>query len=760
MSRTSPGPAPLLGAALALTLVVPGSLFAVTPVLWTLQSFEDFEKGKTEGVAVAAAGELTLAPALRPIKVPRLEEESEPFLWSQAVDSKGTLYAGGGNAGKIYRVPKGGPGSLYYETGDLAVHALVVDRSDVLFAATSPQGKIYRISGEAKGEVYYQPEDRYIWALALGPKGELYAATGDRGVIYRIPSKGKGEKFFDSEEFHVVALALDAAGNLLAGTDGKGLLYRITPEGKATVLYDSSLREINAVAVDPKGVIYAAAMGAEGEPGAPAPLPALPQPQPAEKGPAQAGAPLPPPIGIPGIEAGASATVRVTVSAAAPGFGAATPRSEVYRIDPDGTVSTYWSSQSEVAYSLLIDGAGRPLIGSGDPGRIRALVGAQQSTLLARLPESQVTSLLQGPGQQIFAATSNVCRLYSLDAATGDSGSYLSAPRDAPTGSRWGRISWRATIPTGARVELATRSGNSNVPDATWSDWSAAYLNPEGSVVSSPPARFLQWRARLSRPSGGTSPALQAVSVAYMQSNLPPALRNLQVQPPGVVRERLPYLPEVDPQELAFTGMRVNPGPGDIGPQPQAGPEKKIYVKGMRALDWDASDPNGDTLSYDLSFRGEGESAWKPLARGLRESYFAFDSAQLPDGLYRVRVEASDAPSNPSGQAKSASLVSDPFLVDNTPPSVQVTVRKGAKGTGTTLEAAATDTTGPIARAEYSLDAARWVPILPADGVNDSRSESYSVTLESLRPGEHTVIVKVTDLLGNAGAGKATFTSE
>jgi len=34
------------------------------------------------------------------------------------------------------------------------------------------------------------------------------------------------------------------------------------------------------------------------------------------------------------------------------------------------------------------------------------------------------------------------------------------------------------------------------------------------------------------------------------------------------------------------------------------------------------------------------------------------------------------------------------------------------------------------------------------------------VTLEPLRPGEHTVIVKVTDLLGNSGAGKATFTSE
>jgi hypothetical protein len=736
-------------------------LFAVAPVLWTLETFEDFERGKAEGVAVAAGGELVLAPALKPLKMSPLEETAEPFLWSQAVDGKGNLYVGGGNGGRIYRVPRGGVGSVYYETGDLAVHALAVDRSDVLYAATSPQGKIYRITGEGKGEVYYQPEDRYTWALVVGPKGELYAATGERGVVYRIPMKGKGEKFFDSEEFHVVALAFDASGGLLAGTDGKGLLYRIGPDGRASVLYDSALREINAIAVDPKGAIYAAAIGVEGEPA----LPPLPPAQPAAAGtqPPPAGTPVQPPMPIPGIESGATATVRVTASASGPpGVPAGTPpRSEVYRIETDGTVSVYWSSASEVVYSLLIDASGRPVIGSGEPGRIRALAGPQESTLLARVPESQVTSLARGPGQQIFAASSNVGRVYVLDAATSESGTYMSPPRDAETSSRWGRISWRASVPAGARVELTTRSGNSGTPDASWSDWSAAYAAPEGSVVSSPPARFLQWRARMTRPSGASSPTLQAVSVAYLQANLAPTLTRVSVQPPGVVRERGPYQPETEPQDLAYSGIRVLSGAGDLPVQTQSSiPEKKIYVRGLRSVEWDSDDPNGDVLSFDLFFRGEGESTWKPLARGLRERYFAFDSTQLPDGLYRVRVEASDAPANPAGQAKSASLMSDPFLVDNTPPSVQVVARKAAKGSSITIEAAAADTLGPVARAEYSVDAARWVPLAPVDGVSDSRAESYSVTIDGLRPGEHTVIVKVTDLLGNVGAGKATFTSD
>jgi hypothetical protein len=749
------------GVLIALLFLLPGAVRAVTPIVWTVASFEEFERGKPDGVAVTADGTLQLAPALRSLKVPPLEESAEPFLWSQAVDSHGTLFVGGGSGGRIYRVPRGSAGALYYETGDLAVHSLVVDRSDVLYAATSPQGKIYRITAEAKGEVYYQPEDRYLWALAIGPKGELFAATGEKGSIYKITAKGKAEVFFHSEAFHVVSLAFGAQGDLLAGTDGKGLLYRISPQGKATVLYDSSLREINAVAVDAKGVVYASAMGVEGEtPAPPPPAPAAPA-APVEKEAAR-GAPVPPSVPLPGIEGGTSASVTVT-SQAPGGVGAAAgagPRSEVYRIDPDGTATTLWSSQSEVVYSLALDASGRPMIGTGDPGRIRVLAGVQQSTLLARLPESQVTTLVPGRGQEIFAATSNIGRIYALDAASGDSGTYLSPPRDAATLSRWGRIAWRAALPSGGRVEIATRSGNSGIPDATWSDWSAAYTSADGSAVSSPPARFLQWRARLVRPSGGTSPTLNAVSVVYAQTNLPPVVRRIALQPPGVVRERLPYMPEIDPAELAFTGIRAA-GEGIDGPPaaPQA-PSKKSFVRGMRAVEWDADDPNDDLLSYDLAFRGEGESAWKPLARGVREKYFAFDTTQLPDGLYRVRVEASDAPSNAGPGVRTAWLASEPFLVDNTPPVVQVTARKGAKGSSLSIEASATDNQGPIARAEYSLDAQKWVPLAPVDGVSDSRSESYSVTLEGLRTGEHTVIVKVTDLLGNAGAGKATFTSE
>src|SRR6185436_10251049 len=280
---------------------------------------------------------------------------------------------------------------------------------------------------------------------------------------------------------------------------------------------------------------------------------------------------------------------------------------------------------------------------------------------------SQVTALV-ADGPRLLAATSNVGRIYALDPAQAEAGTYLSEAWDAECVARWGRIGWRATLPSGSRIEIATRTGNSAVPDATWSDWSEIYSGAEGSAISSPPGRFLQWRARLARPSGSGDG-------------------------PGIIRERSAYVPEPEPEQQAFTGIQVG-GPATAATGSTAS-DKRVYVRGMRGLEWEAEDPNHDSLAFDLMFRGEGETVWKSLVRGLRERYFAFDTMQLPDGLYRVRVDASDAPSNPGDRARTTSLTGEGFLIDNTPPAVQVTAKRGAKPGTAAIDVAATDNIGP-----------------------------------------------------------------
>jgi hypothetical protein len=170
---------------------------------------------------------------------------------------------------------------------------------------------------------------------------------------------------------------------------------------------------------------------------------------------------------------------------------------------------------------------------------------------------------------------------------------------------------------------------------------------------------------------------------------------------------------------------------------------------------WSAKDPNGDLLFVDLYFRGEGESAWKPLARGVREEYFAWDSTLLPDGRYRIRLVASDAPDNPAGEEKSGEGVSGPFIVDNTPPRVEPAPRRDEKGGA--VEVKVTDETSAIRLLEYSLDAAPWRRLLPVDGIPDSGSEQYRIPLEGLPAGEHTLLMKATDAEGNVGAARVVL---
>jgi sugar lactone lactonase YvrE len=715
-------------------------------VLWSHEGIGDFEKGKPEGVAVTARGGLVLARAIREVEVKALQESSQPFLWSLAVDSKQNLFVGSGNDGRVFRVPRTGSAGLFFSSGDLAVQAIAVDGRDSVYAGTSPDGKVYRLDPEGKSEVWFDPDERYIWAMALDRSGHLYVATGEKGIIYKVTGRGSGTPFFDSEESHIVALGFDRAGNLLAGSSGKGLLYRIAPDGKATVLLDTDLKEVNALAVDGSGSIYASAIQADAGPAArPGTGPERERRETAE--------PVATPEPIP-----APATERIRVEAPEDGEPGVAPapqrvvKSQVYRIDPDGIATPLWSSETETVFSMALGSQREVYLGTGDTGKIRRLEANGGSSLAAKVSSSQVTALLTGSDGALHVAASNSGKVYRLDAEVADTGSYLSLPRDTSTVSRWGRIAWSGRTPAGTKVELFTRSGNSAVPDATWSDWSPAYVAPSGSGVVSPTARFIQWRARLSRQSKGVTPLLESVVLTYLPANLPPRVRDVRVNPPGVVILKPPVVPEPDRPPTAFSTPPKPPeGAEFASPFPEV-PGKSVYQRGMRSVVWDASDPNGDELRFELLFRGDGEEGWKTLARGLSERYFAWDSTQMPDGRYRIQVRATDAPSNPPGGEKTGEELSDSFLVDNTPPRVEAALQKDDKGA--VVDARVTDATSPVKSLEVSIDAERWSLVMPVDGIPDSTTEQYRIPIDRLSPGEHVLILKATDVEGNVGAEK------
>jgi hypothetical protein len=722
-------------------LLIAVPLFAVSPILWEVRTYEDFRKGTFSSVSLTNEDRLVLAP-----RFDSVFDTEQPFIWSTATDSKGNIYLGTGHNGKVFKVDSSGKGALLADLPELDVFAVAVDARDAVYAATSPNGKVYKIDAAGQAQVFFDPEDKYIWSLVFDKQGRLIVATGDKGVIYRVSSDGKGQVFYDTDETHVISLAVDREGNIIAGGDPKGYLYRIAPDGKAFVLYDSGMREVHAVTVAADGTIYAAVVSSRsGLPpnSVPTPVPDL-QPQVGDS------------TTTISLNATPTQSIEVTVGDSSPVNTPSSPSSArvssdksaqtaILEVLPDGVVNTIWKSSSEMVYALVARGD-RLLFSTGSKGRIYSFQRPRSTTLLVESTEEETTSLLVA-GNRVYAASANAGRLFSLGDALATSGTYESSVRDTEAISTWGRLSWKSETPQ--LIQMFTRSGNTGSPDKTWSDWSR--VDGDGGA-NSPKARFIQWRAVL-RSDSGRSPSLNSVIVPYMQQNFRPDITSLDLLPFGVALIKSQALTAsgvpAGPQDSATARATARAGlPGVVKVPP-----RRALQKGAQSFQWAAVDKNDDTLQFDLYYRPEGAGNWVLLKKNVEDSFYTINSDTLPDGTYVVRLVASDAPSNIPESALTGELESRPFTIDNTPP--QVTMKQeGVNGGRVRVAIEAADATSTLSQAEISVDAGDFRTVFPKDGIADSKSESYTWQSEVLSSGEHVIACRVYDQNDNVGLAK------
>src|SRR6476469_9258881 len=154
---------------------------AALPTFWQVSTENDFLRGDVENLAIDSFGRLMLGPTAT-----QLYDSAAPFLWTAVTGPDGSVYAGSGNEGIVYRIDPSGRGSMFFDAEELEVHAIAVAPGGGLYVGTSPDGKIYKVDASGKGTVFFDPGDRYIWSLAVDRTGNLFAATGDKGVIYKI----------------------------------------------------------------------------------------------------------------------------------------------------------------------------------------------------------------------------------------------------------------------------------------------------------------------------------------------------------------------------------------------------------------------------------------------------------------------------------------------------------------------------------------------------------------------------------------------
>ena len=527
---------------------------------WEQSKFDDLTKGTATGVAIRSSGGLELAPSFK-----LLYATPSTYIWAIASDDAGNVYAATGSPARVYRIAPDGTATIIFEPQELQVQTLEVGPHGVIYAATAPDGKVYKLehkaaekSDKAKAEKkadgnsgakpdkdsskdpakpaldpswssseYFAPGTKYIWDLLLDKAGNLYVATGDHGEIYKVTPKGEHSLFFKSDDTHIRVLALDtrgndargndATGNIIAGTDGSGLVYRISPSGEGFVLYSAPKKEITALALDREGNIYAAGVGekrastSNSSSGASAALISMA---------ANAAASS---TQTPGMTLTMTPSASPVTAFPSPG-GGASGGSDVYRIAADGSPSRIWTSHEDIVYALAFDSHDHLLAGTGNRGHVFAIDnnGQDEFSDLLKAPASQVTGFAKAPGGALYAASSNLGKIFLLGPGPQSEGSYESDVFDAKVFSRWGRVEFRGA----GNVDLLARSGNVDNPDRNWSPWKQVNF-AQDSEMGVPPARYAQWKAVLH--AGNTKPVVDTVTLNYLPKNVAPEIEDVTV---------------------------------------------------------------------------------------------------------------------------------------------------------------------------------------------------------------------------------------
>ena len=730
-------------ASLLALIIYPHLLAAQATRLWVQSRYDEFEKGQPGGAAIASPGYLEAGPALKSVLL-----TPSTYIWDVASDPQGNAYAGTGSPATVLKVTPEGASTKLFTAKDLTVQTVRVGPDGSVYAATVPSGKVYRIkpgqSGldETTAAVVFDPatfadkakpneQAKYIWDLAFDAQGSLFVATGGPAAIYKIDPSGHAQLFFESDEQHIRCLLFEPNGDLIAGSDGGGLVYRIGKDRKGLVIYNAPKREITALAQSPDGRLYVAAVGEKSRSGLP-------------------------PLPVQGV-AVATATITIVTPGsvqASSSNGLIPDGSEIEELSPQGAPRKLWSTREDVVYALRFTPEGL-LAATGNRGRIYRIHEDGSYLDLARAATGQATSFAPAPGG-LYVGTSNTGRLYKLGSQPEAHATYQSDVLDSGVFSQFGRV--EVTADEGA-YELYTRSGNVENPERNWSPWQK--ITPNTGNAGVPAARFVQWKAVL-EPGA----RVDSVGINYLPVNIAPVVDEIAVEPGARATQNAQQPGQ--PQQITIS-LPSAQNVLSYSQDPATGPLSAVRDRSAVTARWSAHDENGDELAFDVYVRGDGEKNWRLLRSHVTERFYSFDSIRLPDGGYRMRIVASDAPAHTLGSALTGERISDHFIVDTTPPVLSA-LEGTLQGGKVHASLVASDSTSPIARAEYSVDASRWQFLQPVGNLSDSLTEHYDFTVPVpvrteqpeeqgavIDPHEHILTVRVYDRYDNVTAAKTVI---
>ncbi len=568
-----------------------------------------------------------------------------------------------------------------------------------------------------------EPEEMLVWCLAAGTdKG--YAGTIKPGRVYALEN-GDKSLLADTGEFGVSALCIGSDGAVIAATFPGGKVLAIR-DGKTETLCTLEDLYVWALVGDGFDGYYAAVgpgaavyhISAQGDTSRIATLPQehatrlLLKGEDLYVGTADRG-------GLYRLNAkreltalydsGTDEVTGIELTADGSVVFSTAPTGRVISVAENGDITELFKADSGGVISLAaVNGVVYAAL--DEDGRVVRIVDRDIQSL-ARRDEGRPCTALAARGSRLFLATTSPVQLYTADLQAACEGSLESGILDAKRPSRWGRADWRASLPEGTRMELRMRSGNTSDPEyGGWSPWCFALEKPGRDLAGPPTARYLQYKLTLAKGEDTKDPWLDWLRVRYLPENQRPKVKD---------------------------------------PTPKEG----AAISDKFTLKWKMEDADKDELEARIEARKHGEEAWKTVKDGVTKSEFEWNTKDFADGVYDLRITASDRRANPTGSLEHTLDILN-VTIDNTAPEIEL------------ISGPAEQKDGEFALTGFALDALcmitniawrpagkddedNWRGAWLDDGLYDWTYERFLVDTGKLADSVTEIIIRARDAAGN-----------
>ena len=721
----------LLSTALLVICVWSDAALGAGPIFWDWPADRPFDEMQLEGAAIDLEGNLVGGLAGR-----TAGPVGPEVFWRILSDGQGGYYTGTGHAGEIHHTTSGDKSRLVTSLEGTEVFSLLkLDDGDLL-AGCGPEGQLFRIDDKGEATLLGSVPGGYVWAMATDPgDGGILMAVGSPAAVYRYYSGSDSlEAVVELPAQNALDLTFDDQGRLLVATQGPGLIYSIDPAkpDDLKLLFETAQDEARQFIEGPEGSLFVLALNTDGT----------------------------------GLQGG-GVSPGMDMPAAGPSLfslmlednGPQISRSALYRLEEGGMVAPYWAGDVDLMIAAwssrwgwlgggpLADDSGRTVLhGLTPPAGSHPVAGWSGGDILDILVTGD-----RGSDESIIVCQAHPGSVTVLGSPGKEPRVAMSPSLDGGLPVRWGRLNWTTNGGAG-KLKLAVRGGNRYEPDDSWTDWSDSWSDQDRAIPQEP-SRFLQWRVEFPATNGDNPIRVTSVSVSAWQDNRPPVIVSFTQEYLKEIHLGMMNNHNENVTQTFRSGLQAEFSRNSTADH-LAGPERTVVGRSVRVFTWGGTDPNGDRVIYDLDYRRLGEKAWREILSDRAEHLGSWDTSEVPDGQYDLRLTASDSPDNPGHLAAESSLNLGPILVDNTDPEISGFKLRMLED-GFQVNFTAKDAGGVLGGAQLRLPDGTIERLDPVDGICDSSSEKFAAKIVWPRMGQEAgpapwkVRVELRDLVGN-----------